>query len=196
MSARPIAPAMPLIDYVTAADADAATGELLGTWEATYDKPSLLRQVLANNPAMLAAWTDYFHRVMEAGALSVRLKEHARVAVSLANECAYCASSHAENLVEIHGLGRDRVAAIANDAHDDLSAREAAVVRFATQVARDPKRVSAAHLEALRAAGFDDADVIELLLVTTNGIAANAITDAMDVSPADRDDVLSTYLPE
>lgn len=187
---------MPLIDYVTAEEADAETAELLGTWERTYDKPSLLRQVLANNPAMLAAWTDYFHRIMEAGALPVRLKEHARVAVSLANECEYCASSHAENLVERHGLDRDRVVAIANDAFADLSAREAAVVRFAKQVATDPKRVDSTHLSALEEAGFDDADVIELLLVVTNGIAANAITDSMGVSAADRDDVLPTYYPE
>lgn len=60
-------------------------------------------------------------------------------------------------------------------------------------MARDPKRVTDDHLDALTEVGFDDADVIELVVSAAAAVAANTITDALNMTPADRDDAFATY---
>lgn len=187
---------MPLLDYVSPDDTDDHIRELLAEWSSEYDKRSLLREVLSNNPDVLRAWSQYFHALMHEGNLEPELKEYARTAVSQANRCQYCASSHGETMVETYGIPEERVRAIAEDDFTDFSDRERVVVEFAKQIATDPKRVSERHIDDLLQAGFEESDVIELLVVSTNAIAANTVADALNVHPEDRGDDLNSYYYE
>jgi uncharacterized peroxidase-related enzyme len=178
---------MALVDYVDIESADDRTRELLEADADYYDRPSLFARAMANDPDAFAARGDYHRRLVVEGDLDTRLCELAYFAVSQANDCPYCVASHAEKLVAHEGVPPEGVDAIVEG---DLSAfddRERAVVEFAQQVATDPKRVSEAHLEALREVGFDDGEIVRLLTVATAAVAANAIADALNVHPADRD---------
>lgn len=79
-------------------------------------------------------------------------------ASSSTDECEYCPVSHRGELLE-----------------------------FATQVTRDPKRLAENHLDAPQTVGYDDANIVRLLLVTTAAISANTIADALNILPADRE---------
>lgn len=85
------------------------------------------------------------------------------------------------------GLSDEEVEALVDGNFSRFDERERAVLNFATQVARDPRRVTDDHVDALRAVGYDDAAIVRLLLVTTAAISANTIADALDVLPADRE---------
>lgn len=186
---------MPLIDYPVMDDLDAETREVLdGARNPAGEIPAFPR-MLANNPDVLKAALGQFAEVMYGGNLPPDLKQLAFVVVSQANECAYCAASHGEELVTAFGQPAARLEALAEHDHRGLSDRERAVAAFARQGATDPKRMGAEHLEALRAVGFDDADIIELLAVVAQASFANTIADAMHMLPGDQSPQLEQYYP-
>lgn len=186
---------MPLIDYPVLEDLDGETRDVLdGVRNPDGEIPAFPR-MLANNPDVLKAALGQFAEVMYGGNLPPDLKQLAFVVVSQANECAYCAASHGEELVTAFGQPLARLEAVAEHDHRGLGDRERAVAVFARQGATDPKRMDAEHLEALRGVGFDDADIIELLAVVAQASFANTIADAMHMLPGDQSPQLEQYYP-
>lgn len=179
---------MALVDYVDPETADERTRRLLDADAEYYDRPSLFARAVAVNPDVFEARSEYHRRLVTEGGLDTRLCELAYFAVSQANDCPYCVASHAEKLVAHEGVPPEGVEAIVRGDLSGFDERERAVIGFARQVATDPKRVDGAHLEALREVGFDDPAIVRLLAVSTAAVAANAIADALDVHPEDRDD--------
>lgn len=185
---------MALIDYVDPESADEQVADVFSAEAKTYGQPSLFSRMLANNPAVLTARTEYAATLTEGGDVEAVLKELVYVAVSQENECDYCTASHTEYLLERTDVSESLVEAVASDESDALDARQRAVVSLARQMARNPKRVTEDHLDALADVGFDDADVIELVVSAAAAIAANTIMDTVNVTPADRDDAFATYV--
>lgn len=179
---------MALIDYV---DPDTATGwtkELLDADADHYGYPSLFARALANDPAVLAARSEYHTGLLEEGELDFRIGELVYLAVSMTNDCEYCVASHREVLVERVGIPTEAVDALATGVLDDFTDRERAAIEFARNVARDPAAVDERDIQTLSAAGFDDADVLRLLTIAAAAISANTIADALDIHPSDRDE--------
>ncbi|WP_162524299.1 carboxymuconolactone decarboxylase family protein [Halobellus captivus] len=171
---------MALLEYV-----DPETAEL-PQYECDSSEISLFRAVLLNNPTVLERRLSYSGWLRNEGSLERELKELAHVVVDRTNECEYCTDAHTQNLVEVFGFSEERIDAIENREFDTFDDRERAVMRFAEQVTEDPKRVTDDHIEALRTVGFSDADVVELLALVTSAISANAMMDALNVHPVDR----------
>ena len=125
------------------------------------------------------------------GALDAKLRESLALAVAEFNGCDYCLAAHSyigKNLVKLHddeiGLARDGRAS---------TARNAAALRFARRVAAEHGRVTDGDLGNLRGAGFDDAEVIEIVL----NVALNVLTNYVNnVAHTDVDfPRVSTHLP-
>lgn len=73
---------------------------------------------------------------------------------------------HSRFLVKEHGLSEDEVvAARAGEEPDALTERERTLIRFARRVAERPRQIEAADIAALRAAGLNDAAIVEALSV-------------------------------
>lgn len=179
---------MALLDYVDPEAVDERTRELLAADADYYGRPSLFARAMATDPDVFAARSDYHRRLVAEGDLEIRVCELVYLAVSVANDCEYCIASHREQLVERVGLDPEEVGALARGDTSGLTGRERAAVAFAEQVARDPKGVDEAHLDALREAGFDDPAIVRLLTVATAAVAANAFADALHIHPSDRDE--------
>lgn len=115
--------------------------------------------------------------------------ELAYAAVATAVECEYCVESHTDRLVEHLGLDQETVDALATADKAEIAAlfddRTRAVVTVARQIATDPKRVSSSDLERLRAAGFDDDGIVELVTVSSAAVAATTIADTLNIRPQD-----------
>lgn len=186
MAAHRPATGMPFVDYVDPDEADERTRELLAADADYYGRPSLFARAMANDPAAFDARRTYHRALVDDGPLSTRTCELVYLAVSVTNDCDYCVASHREQLVERTAIPDSDVAALARGDHDHFEGSERAAVEFAAQVARDPQAVDAAHHEALREAGFDDAAVVRLVAVAAAAVAANAIADALGVDPTDR----------
>lgn len=186
---------MALIDYPDPAECDEQTRAILSQFGNEHGEIPAFPRMLANKPAVLHVAVAQFGEVMFGGDLDPTLKQLAFVVVSHHNASAYCAATHGEQLAHGLGLSASQVAEIAAGDDSALTERQRAVAAFARRVASAPRAVGAADVAALRAAGFDDADVVELVAVTAQANFANTVADATGITPGDESPRLWAYAP-
>lgn len=184
---------MSLIDYPDLDKIDEETREMLERNRTEEGAIPAFPHIVANNPSILAAALGQFGEVMYGGNLEPDLKQLAFVVVSQENECAYCAASHGRELVTAFGIPGTQVDELQGGDYTGLTARQRAAAKFAQQTARDPKRVSADHVESLREVGFDSADILELTAVVSQAAFANTLVDVLNVKPGDQSAELERY---
>ena len=122
--------------------------------------------------------------------------------VSLLNRCAYCVEHH------FAGLGRlldddARAAAIRTALESGaieagpFEPREKLALRYAEALTRDPSSVTGAMVAAMRAAGYDDGEILEINQVTAYfayanrtvlGLGCSTEGDILGLSPGRSDD--------
>ncbi len=95
------------------------------------------------------------------GALPAATRERIAIAIAEVNGCDYCLSAHAYLGKTFAKLDDAEITANRNGASNDPKAD--AAVRFAANVARLRGHVSDADLSTVRAAGYTDAQVIEIV---------------------------------
>lgn len=177
-----------LLDYVDPASVDDRTRELLADDADRFGAPSLFALALGNAPDVMAARADYHTRLVEEGPLERRLCELVYLAVAVEADCEYCIASHRRALVEQVGVPQGEVEALAAGEAAPFDDRELAAIEVGRQLADAPDGVGGEHVMALREAGFDDAEIVRLVVVAAAGLAASAIADALGIDPADRPD--------
>jgi uncharacterized peroxidase-related enzyme len=122
--------------------------------------PNLFRLV-ANSPAALEGYLG-LSGALGKGALPAPTRERIALAVAEINGCNYCLSAHTYLGKNLAKLDDAEITANRNGTSNDPNA--AAAVRFAAKVARERGHVGADDLRAVKAAGYDDAQVIEIVL--------------------------------
>ena len=122
--------------------------------------PNLFRLV-ANSPAALEGYLG-LSGALGKGALPAATRERIALAVAEINGCNYCLSAHTYLGKNLAKLDDAEIAANRNGASNDPKA--AAAVRFAAKVVRERGHVSEDDVRALKLAGYDDAQVIEIVL--------------------------------
>lgn len=140
--------------------------------------PNLFRLV-GNSPAALEAYLG-MSGALAKGTLSAPTRERIALAVAQVNGCDYCLSAHTYLGKNLAKLDDEEMIVNRRGRSNDPKADPA--VRFAAKVARDRGQVSESDFRELRAAGFDDADIVEIvqhvaLNVWTNYINLVADTD-------------------
>ncbi len=162
---------IPLIDPAHAtADRAALLQQVHGAFGAT---PNMFKAV-ANSPAALQAMWGFFG-ALGAGRLGARLGEQIAVAVADRNGCDYCLSAHT-------ALGR-KAGASAQEMHDaqagtSADPRTQAALRFALKLVEARGAAAAADVDALRGAGFDDEEAMEIVA----HVALNLFTNYVNVA--------------
>lgn len=131
--------------------------------------PNLMKLV-GNSPAALEGYLS-LNGALAKGTLSVGLRERIALTVAEFNRCEYCVSAHSYLSTNVAKIDAAEINA-ARHAHSSDSNTDAAL-KFALRVASEHGRVSDADLSALRAAGFDDAAVVEIVL----NVALNVLTN-------------------
>jgi uncharacterized peroxidase-related enzyme len=120
------------------------------------------------------------------------------VYVSLLNGCGYCVDHHSAGLAR---LLEDRARATAIGAalradrpEEAFSGRELAALRYARKLTRAPADLARADIDALRAAGLDDGEILEVNQVTSYfayanrtvlGLGVDTQGDILGLSPGD-----------
>ena len=131
--------------------------------------PNLFRLV-ANSPAALDGYLG-LNGALGKGQLDARTRERIALAVAELNSCDYCLSAHTylgKNLAKL-----DDAEIAANREGGSTDAKASAAVRFATAVVRARGHVTDADVQAVKAAGHGDAEVIEIVA----HVALNTLTN-------------------
>lgn len=121
--------------------------------------PNLFRLV-AVSPAALEGYLG-MSGALNKGALPAPTRERIALAVAEVNGCTYCLSAHTYLAKNLAKLDDAEITANRSGASNDPKAD--AAVRFAALVARERGHVSEADVRAVKAAGYDDAQVIEIV---------------------------------
>lgn len=144
-----------------------ATAEQLDALQVTPSntKVSDYVLVLAHDVETLKVRSPLFNAIMyNKGGLSRAERELGALAASVVNRCVYCAAVHAVRHAQLM-KSEEIIDAIFNAGEAaELEPREQAIFDFALQLSRTPAMASAEQIDALRKAGLDELDILDLIL--------------------------------
>lgn len=180
---------MALYSYVTREEATGESKALMYHWIDRYGRRSLLDEMLANYPPLQIAHGEYTRQILWRGSVDPETKQLIHVVVSELLECEYCTASHRLDLIETMGFPEAVVDRAVEGDLDDLDEREAAAVAFARQFVDDPKRIGEGTLADMRAAGFSDDEIFEVMGTTGMFLLSSLYADAMNMHPTDVEDL-------
>lgn len=130
--------------------------------------PNLVR-TLANAPAALEAYLG-ISGALARGTLPAKLREQLALTVGEANKCEYCISAHTA-LGRLAGLDDNEILAGRRGTASD--AKSAIALTFARKLVAERGRASDDDINRLRAAGFDDGAVAEIVAHVAMNIFTN-----------------------
>ncbi|MBL8359083.1 MAG: carboxymuconolactone decarboxylase family protein [Rubrivivax sp.] len=147
----------------TPASIDAAPAAARPHLEAVHAQigsvPNLFRLV-ANSPAALEGYLG-MSGALAKGRLPAQTRERIALAVAEINDCGYCLSAHGYMGKHLAKLSDAEIAA--NRHGGSLDPKADAAVRFAAKVVLERGHVSDADVQAVRMAGYDDGQIIEIV---------------------------------
>ncbi len=164
----------PITETAATPEARAALAEIRGAFGTV---PAMFATV-AHSPAALGAMWGAF-KALGGGRLGAALGEQIAVAVADRNRCDYCLAAHT-------ALGRKAgVSAVTMAAAQEgrsADPRTAAALTFAVKVVEGRAQVTDADVAALRTAGFDDGEIVEILAHVALNLFTNYANVALDMA--------------
>ncbi len=163
---------MPRLRISARDDAPAASKPILDSVYRTLGVVPDEARLLGSSRAALEAFA-----ALQAGlskALDVKTRERIAIAVAQVNGCDYCLSAHSYIATNFAKLAPEEIALNRRGASKDP--RADAAVNFAAKVAEHRGRVSDEDIAAVKRAGFDDAEIVEIVAV----MAQNSFTNLLN----------------
>ncbi|MFC3627394.1 carboxymuconolactone decarboxylase family protein [Vogesella amnigena] len=167
------------ISIPTVEQSHAASQPLLAAVQQQLGVVPNLMKVIGHSPAALEGYLS-LNGALNKGKLPAALRERIALAVAEYNGCDYCLSAHSYLGQHVAKLSAAEISA-ARD-HHSADARSAAALQFAFLVASKRGQISDAELAALRAAGFDEAETIELVLLVALNVLTNYVNNVVRTS--------------
>ena len=133
--------------------------------------PNLFR-LFGISPAALIAFTSFQGALNKT--LDLKTRERIALAVAQVNRCGYCLSAHTYLGLNLAKISPEEIALNRKGASGDAKAN--AAVAFAFKVAKERGHVSDTDLSAVRAAGFTDAQLVEIVAL----VAENSFTNYLN----------------
>lgn len=182
--------------FIRTISPEAAVGRLKILFDRVKGPDGRVDNILAAHslrPASLEGHMAIYKNVLHHAANTVPkwFLETIGVYVSLLNDCHYCVDHHFEGLKRL--LGDDAASAgirrslevgldgeVAETAR--LSDRERVALRYAKRLTRAPGTITVADVDALRSAGWDDGEILEINQVTAYFAYANRTVLGLGVS--------------
>lgn len=155
----------------------AASAPLLGEIQSAFGVVPNMFKAVAHSPAALAMmWAGF--GALGQGRIGAALGEQLAVAVANRNRCHYCLAAHTA-LGRKAGVTTEALARAQRGQSDD--ARTQAALAFALRVVDARGQVDAADVDALRRAGYDDGEVVEIVAHVALNLYTNYINNVLDV---------------
>ena len=136
---------------------------------------------MGSPPATQEGLFELIGQMVQAGSLTCRQRGILVTACASAMGDAYCSLAWGNRLAT--AAGADIASGVLRGDDDLLDPSEQALARWARQVARDPNAVAAGDVEALRDAGFDDAQIFAITVFVALRVAFSTVNDALGARP-------------
>jgi uncharacterized peroxidase-related enzyme len=168
-------PVVPRIAAPASIEASPAASQPLleGVKKQLGSVPNLFRTV-GVSPAALQGYLG-LNGALAKGRLNAATRERIAITVAEIDGCSYCLAAHsyiAKNLVKLD----DREIAASRDAAS-ADPKVAAALRFAAKVVEARGHVSDTDVAEVKAAGYDDAEVIEIVAHVALNILTNYVNE-------------------
>ncbi|WP_319798992.1 peroxidase-related enzyme [Nitrobacter sp.] len=133
--------------------------------------PNLFR-LIGNSPTVLNGFTSFQSATSKT--LDVKTRERIALAVAQVNGCGYCLSAHTYLGANLAKISPEEIALNRKGKSGDAKAN--AAVAFAYKVAQERGHVSDSDISAVRAAGYTDAQLVEIVAL----VAENSFTNYLN----------------
>jgi uncharacterized peroxidase-related enzyme len=148
--------------------------ELLDTVQSQLGVTPNFVRVLAHSPKALGGYLGLYGGV-SAASIDLATRERIALAVAEGNACQYCVSAH--TAIGRHaGLANDEM--LLNRKGGSADAKAAAAVEFARALNESRGGVTAADIDAVRRAGYSDAQIVEIIAIVTLNVFTNLVGKA------------------
>jgi uncharacterized peroxidase-related enzyme len=168
---------MSRVAALAASTAPEASRPILEQIQKTLGATPAMFRVVAHSPAALKSMWGAFG-ALGSGSLSAKLGEQIAVAVANANACEYCLAAHT-------ALGQKAGASLQELADAQVGrssdARTAAALEFSLRLVRNRGQSSDADIAVLRAAGFSDEQIVEIIAHVALNLFTNYVNVALGV---------------
>ena len=157
---------------IPAIDPATAKGKAHDLFSAVKGKLGLIpnmTRVMANSPAVLEGYLS-LNGALNDGSLQPKIREELALVVAQENQCDYCLSAHTA-IGKMVGLTPEEIAQSREGQSADKHVL--AALTFAKQVLETRGAVSDEDLSAVRAAGFSDGEIAEIIA----HVALNVLTN-------------------
>ncbi len=170
---------MTRITAVTDAQANAAQQALFAAVKAQLGMTPNLMRTVGHSPAALEGYLS-LNGALGKGILPVALRERIALTVAQLNGCDYCLSAHTYIGSNIAKLSAEEIKAARMAESSD--AKTTAALRFARAVVEQRGRVSDSAVQDVRDAGYNEAEVVEIVLNVSLNILTNYINNVAHTS--------------
>ena len=131
--------------------------------------PNLMK-MLGHSPAALGGYLN-LNGALAKGAIGAKTGERIALAIAEFNRCGYCLAAHTYLGKNVAKLDDAEIAA--NRSGTSADPKADAAVRFAVSVAQERGHVSDIAVQAVKSAGYSEAEVMEIVL----HVALNTLTN-------------------
>jgi uncharacterized peroxidase-related enzyme len=162
---------MARIHLVTPESANAEQKSLYDAIQAQLGMVPNFLKVFANSPSALKAFLG-LHSIAGEGSLDPMTRERIALALAQQNSCEYCLAAHTA-IGRKAGLSNAEIEA--NRAGTSKDAKSAVAVKFARSLVEHMGDVTTADLQAMRAAGYSESDIVEVITHVGMNILTNLL---------------------
>ena len=148
---------MPRLHVVDPSEATGEVKEIFGAFEQKLGKVINIFKGMGNSAAALKAYTG-LSGALAAGELAPEDREAVYLSLSEKNDCGYCVAAHTM-LAQKAGLSADEVIEFRRGGSSH--AQRDALIKFVFRVVETNGFVDDADVEAVRSAGYSDAQIAE-----------------------------------
>jgi len=157
---------------------DPAENEFLAQLE-KKSGPNHMFRTMANKPEALKNFVPLYSAIMGPGLVERRIKELVYLAVSFANECAYCSAAHIA-IGRKAGISEDDLAALRTEQEGPFSVPERAAIQYARELTRT---ADAGDSRAALAEHFSPEQVVEITLIVAMANFTNRFNNGLELKP-------------
>lgn len=162
-------------------DATGQTAELFGAIRKAVGKvPNAYATIGSNAPAVLAQALQA-NAALKQGSLSAKELEAINLAVSEHSGCDYCLAAHTLTATRLAGYTEEQTRQLRRGSYPE-DAKTDALIRFAVELVGTRGTVPAASVDAVRAAGFSDTQIVEAIQAISAILFTNMVNRVNDTT--------------